>query len=386
MRTQEFSWTPTQGWSGADPSMPDCQLVVFFASRPVMAAEGTMVALREKFASAIIVGSSGGGQIHNAGIEDSGITGIAMSFRNTHVHMVTASVMDSSMSFQVGRSMAHSLMTQPRADELKGVLLFTDGIHVNGDELITGLSHVLPSDVVIGGGMAADDDRFEKTLVAANAPAASQLAVGVGFYGPDIRVTSAHGSGWRDTGAAFQITASRMNNLYDLDGCTALDVYKRHLGDKAAQLPMSGLGFPLRVCNPADQNVRMVRTLLGVDNDAGMLTFAGNVPEGWMAQLMHAEPLDLISAASDAAFGRALDALATAQATILVSCIGRRLVLGNRCSEEVKAVGEALGGKPAIAGFYSYGEFGMSDSDSKPRLFNQTLTAFSLSEDEAKAA
>jgi hypothetical protein len=146
---------------------------------------------------------------------------------------------------------------------------------------------------------------------------------------------------------------------------------------------MSGLNFPLLVCDPKNQNVPLVRTLLGIDREVGMLTFAGNVPEGWMARLMHAEPLDLINAAAGAALGRELDALADAQVAILVSCIGRRLVLGNRAEDEIKTLKRALGGTPAIAGFYSYGEFATPSEDGKPRLFNQSMTLFSISEDAA---
>lgn len=379
MKKFEFMWTPTKGWSGLDASGVNPSLLLFFGSRKSMAEMPFYDDLKRKFPDAIVVGCSGGGLIHGDGIVDVGITGVGMEFATTKVAVVSATVQDSFDSFAVGRSLGNNLA----GEKLAGVLLLTDGIEVNGDELLSGLISNLPDNVMIGGGMAADDDRFKKTLISANAPPQPNVIAAVGFYGDDIRLTSARGDGWKHAGPEFTITASRMNKLYDLNGVPALELYEKHLGDQSQHLPMSGLNFPLLVCDPKNQNVPLVRTLLGIDREVGMLTFAGNVPEGWMARLMHAEPLDLINAAAGAALGRELDALADAQVAILVSCIGRRLVLGNRAEDEIKTLKRALGGTPAIAGFYSYGEFATPSEDGKPRLFNQSMTLFSISEDAA---
>ncbi len=382
MKRFEFSWTPESGWRGLDNAAVDPSLILFFGARMAMAEHSVFGDLRAKFPGAIIVGCSGGGQIHSDGVLDTGITGVAMSFASTKIRVESAPAHDSFDSFTTGRSLGANLA----GEKLAGVLLFTDGIEVNGDELLAGLASSLPPNVVIGGGMAADDDRFEKTLIAANAPPSANMIAAIGFYGDDIRLTSACGDGWKEAGVEFKITASRMNKLYDLDGVPALELYEVNLGEQAQQLPMSGLSFPLRVCDPNNQNVSLVRTLLGIDRDVGMLTFAGNVPEGWMAQLMHAEPLDLISAAAEAAEGRNMDALADAQVAILVSCIGRRLILGTQSGGEVMSLKNALGGSPAISGFYSYGEFATPTKHQKPRLFNQSITVFGISEEEIEAA
>jgi hypothetical protein len=382
MQSFEFSWDANRGGALDIPSI-EYDLILFFGSRDALASNDAFDAFKASFPNAIIVGCSGGGQIYGSGIVDKGFTGLALKFESTKIKLVTAPVMDSYDSFQVGRGLAHNL----NDDKLAGVLVFADGLELNGDELLSGISAVLPAHVVVGGGMAADDDKFQRTLVAANSAAMPNTIAAIGFYGDEIRLTSGHGDGWKPAGAEFEITASRMNKVYDFNGKSALNLYEENLGDKAAQLPMSGLNFPLRICDPKNQNVQLVRTLLGIDRDVGMLTFAGNLPEGWMAQLMHAEPLDLIKAAAEAAEGRTLDALATAEASILVSCIGRRLVLGDRSAEEVKALKSALGGSPSITGFYSYGEFASPTKDGgKPRLYNQSMTVFSISEDKKKAA
>jgi hypothetical protein len=382
MKSYEFSWRVGSG-TGLDLPDLDFDLILYFGSRSVLASNEAFDALRSAFPQSIIVGCSGGGQIHSQGIIDDGMTGLAIKFESTETKLFSAPIMNSQDSFEVGRSLARNLV-KPK---LAGVFLLADGLEINGDELLAGMSSALPPDVVIGGGMAGDDDKFERTLISANSAAMPNTVAAIGFYGDDVKLTSGHGDGWKNAGSSFEITASRMNKVYELDGKAALDLYESKLGSLAQQLPMSGLSFPLRICDPKNQNVQLIRTLLGIDRDVGMLTFAGNLPEGWTAQLMQAEPLDLITAAAEAAEGRNLDALANAQVSILVSCIGRRLVLGQKSSEEVAALRAALAGSPHITGFYSYGEFATpTKSGARPRLYNQSMTVFSISENSVKSA
>jgi hypothetical protein len=376
MQRAEFSWSAAQGWQGLAEISFKADLVLFFSCRMLLGSMGIYETLRGRFPAAEVLGCSGGGQINSEGIIDQGVTGIAMSFSTTKIKLFTAAVGDSSYSFEVGRNLSANLA----GEKLAGVLVLADGLDINGDEFLSGLSSRLPADIVIGGGMAADDDRFKKTIVSANGPAYPNMVAALGFYGDDIRLTSGHGDGWKPSGAEFEITSSHQNKLYDLNGKSALKIYENSLGDQAAQLPMSGLNFPLRVYDPQTRDVALVRTLLGIDRDVGMMTFAGSVPEGWMAQLMHAEPMDLINAAGEAAEGRNMDALASAQVSILVSCIGRRLILGDRSHEEIASIKNALGGSPAIAGFYSYGEFATPKGSKQATLFNQSMTVFSISE------
>lgn len=375
MQAQEFSWDQSNGWVGLDkaPKAPD--LVLFFGHREILSAGETYDALRKRFPRAVIAGASGGGQICSGGIIDEGITGLALKFRTSRVKIATSVLSDKGSSFTVGENLARNLVT----DDLKGVLVLADGIEINGDLMSAGLAKWLPSHIVVGGGMAADDDRFKSTLVSGNGWPQPFLAVAIGFYGEDLQVSSGIGTGWKSTGKEFTITASRHNQLYDINSRHALDIYEQELGGEAVNLPMSGLRFPLRIKDPAHPEVRLVRTLLGIDREVGMLTFAGNMPEGWTAELMHATPDALVQAASDAAVNE------PAQASILVSCIGRRLVMGKRSAEEVQTYIRHLPAAPAITGFYSYGEFAMSKQGKGCNLYNQTLTAFSLRENEAAA-
>ena len=378
MQAKEFSWEQSEGWTGLEsaPDQPD--LVLYFGHREALAATETYSALRDRFPHALIAGASGGGQISSQGVRDTGITGVVIKFRSSWVRLATSVLSDKDASFAVGECLARSLATE----DLRGVLVLADGIEINGDLMASGLAKWLPADVLVGGGMAADDDRFKKTLVSGNSWPQPSLAAAIGFYGDELTVSNGIASGMQSTGKEFRITASRLNKLYDLDDTAALEIYEHHLGDDVERLPMSGLRYPLRIKDPCNPDNHLVRTLLGIDRDVGMMTFAGNMPEGWSAELMHATPEALVDAARCAAV---VDGPAP-QVSILVSCIGRRLIMGERSKDEVAAYTRALGAAPAVTGFYSYGEFASATHDGRCQLFNQTLTAFSLREEPAHEA
>ena len=229
MQAKEFSWDQSKGWTALDsiPSMPD--LLLFFGHRQLLSSGDTYQALHRRFPRAVIAGASGGGQICSSGIIDEGITGLALKFRTSRVKIATSVLSDKDASFTVGENLARSLA----ADDLKGVLVLADGIEINGDLMSAGLAKGLQAHVVVGGGMAADDDRFKRTLVSGNGWPQPFLAAAVGFYGNDLQVTSGIGSGWQSTGKEFAITASRLNKLYDMDDSPALGIYEQQLGAEA---------------------------------------------------------------------------------------------------------------------------------------------------------
>jgi hypothetical protein len=155
------------------------------------------------------------------------------------------------------------------------------------------------------------------------------------------------------------ITRSSENILYELDGKPALDIYKMYLGEYANELPGSGLLFPL--CIRTDNvGELIVRTILGIDENAKSLTFAGNMPEGAYARLMKANIDRLIDGASNAAQNSMNGNAERPELAILISCVGRKLVLNQRIEEEVEVIRAVYGNDTAITGFYSYGEISPS--------------------------
>jgi hypothetical protein len=278
-----------------------------------------------------------------------------------------------------GRAIGERLL----APDLAGIFILSDGLNVNGSELVAGITEMIGPHIPLTGGLAGDGSQFEETLVGANCAPQSRMVAGIGFYGNAIRIGHGSAGGWDVFGPWRTVTRSQGNVLFELDGEPALNLYERYLGDEAEGLPGAGLLFPLQIQNPDNADHRIVRTILAVDRDKRSLTFAGDVPEGWSAQLMRGNFDHLSRGAADAA-RQATEGLADGQATngvaLLVSCIGRRLLMGQRVSEEIEAAGAVLGTQFARLGFYSYGEISPHAVSGICELHNQTMTITTITE------
>jgi hypothetical protein len=349
-------------------------VVAFGAAAPdrvaVPAAE-----LRAAFPQARIVGCSTAGEIHGDALSDDTFVVSVAQFDRTRVEAATASVSGPQDSYDAGKQIAGELA----APDLRSVFVLSDGLRVNGSELVRGLSDGLPAEVVITGGLAGDGERFERTwVIAEGAPVAGAVRA-VGLYGDALVVGSGSFGGWDFFGPERLLTRSEGNVLYELDGRPALQLYKDYLGDRAAGLPATGLLFPLTIRPSQNSDRRVVRTILSVDEDDQSMTFAGDVPQGWRGQLMHANKERLIDGAMRAAVMASASPTSGPQLAVAISCVGRRLVLGERAEDEIDAIREALPEGSELVGFYSYGEI----APQRPgfcELHNQTMTLTTMSE------
>ena len=298
-------------------------------------------------------------------------------FDSTRVRAVAQSTKDNADSRVVGRLAGKELS----APDLRHVLVLSDGLSVNGTALVSGLREVLPAGVAITGGLAGDGSRFQKTFVGLGADVRRDQIVAVGLYGPNIVVGYGSRGGWEGFGPRRRITRAKDNTLFELDGQPALPLYKRYLGDRAAGLPATGLLFPLELTKDNTGQTGLVRTILAVDEAQQSLTFAGDMPEGWYARLMMASGDQLVDGAANAsADAKGKTPPVGASLAILVSCVGRRLVMGQRIEEELEAVVNSLSENTATVGFYSYGEACPSAGSDFSELHNQTMTITILSE------
>jgi hypothetical protein len=264
--------------------------------------------------------------------------------------------------------------------QLSHVMVFSDGLNVNGTELALGLREHLPESVAVTGGLAGDSDRFQRTLVCSNETPVSSRIAAIGFYGDRLRVGYGSLGGWDTFGPERLITRAKDNVLYELDNESALDLYKMYLGEHAKRLPSSALLFPLALRSEHGGN-SLVRTILSIDDEAKSMTFAGDMPEGTYAQLMKANFDRLIDGAADAA-RYSLDGLGSfvPDLAVLISCVGRKLVLKQRVEEEVESVRDMLGPQAVLTGFYSYGEISPHGGVKKCELHNQTMTVTTFTE------
>lgn len=255
---------------------------------------------------------------------------------------------------------------------------------MNGSELVAGINGAIGLSVPLTGGLAGDGSDFVQTLVGGNCAPRSNIVAGIGFYGSAVRLGSGSAGGWTSIGARRRITRSVGNVLYGLDDEPALDLYERYLGEEAEGLPGTALLFPLQINDPGRQDTTLVRTVLAVDRGNRSMTFAGDMPQGWSAQLMSGNLVGLAEGAADAArqarngIGKRVDD--REGAALLISCIGRRLLMGQRTSEEIEAAGAELGDRIKRLGFYSYGEIAPHALSGYCELHNQTMTITTISE------
>lgn len=344
--------------------------VLIFGDRMVLNQPQIRKTLRNHYPGASVISSSSSGDIVGTNLDAGELSITAVSFQDTPVSIFPINFHDYGNSYEAGKSLAKGFSEQG----LKHIFLISDGQIVNGSDLAKGMHDHLPANVTVSGGLAGDDTRFQSTLVGLDDDLREGNIIGIGFYGSNIEIGLGSMGGWDSFGPERQITKAAGNVLYELDGENALDLYKIYLGDKAKDLPGSALLFPLQIIVDGKPEP-LVRTILNVNEQDKSMIFAGDIPQGAKAQFMKANFDKLIDGASIAA-EYALNRVDEKKPdlAILVSCVGRKLVLGQRTEEELEAVREVLGENTSLAGFYSYGELCPTLNNNYAELHNQTMT------------
>lgn len=387
MQTEQIIWISEGGLKPSSPGPRlDAQLVLLFGATSTWADTPKLEEIRRAYPDAAILGCSTSGEICGTRVFDGSLIGTAVHFDHTQVRGEWISLKNAGESRYAGEQLAkalpHSLPgDRPDATEpLVHVFVLSDGLHVNGSDLVRGLMAPLPAGVTVTGGLAGDGADFKQTFVHWNGVTASRGVAAIGFYGRRLKVGFGSLGGWDPFGPERQITRSQGNVLYELDGQSALGLYKKYLGEHARDLPASGLRYPLSLRTESG-GTAVVRTILAVDEAAQSMTFAGDVPEKAYARLMKANFDRLIDGATGAANTGyvAIGAIPPGLA-ILISCVGRKLLLKQRIEEEVEGVRDVLGEDTLLAGFYSYGEISPFTPGAKCELHNQTMTVTTLAE------
>ncbi|MDH3729589.1 MAG: FIST C-terminal domain-containing protein [Acidimicrobiia bacterium] len=378
MKASIFQFTRDGGWSDHLPGLDSPQtLVVVFGAPSYIDDPGTGLSdIATAFPTSVVMGCSGAGEIFGTQVADETLSVAVIQFDAAELRITEAPCDDPGESAFAGRAVATALSTP----ELRAVFVLSEGLNVNGSELVRGMNETFDEAVIVTGGLAGDNDRFERTWVLSDNQLKTNHVVAVGFYGDSVRIGHGSKGGWDIFGPERVVTRSEGNVLYELDGRPALELYKEYLGGLAEELPASGLLFPLAI-RGADEapDDRLVRTILAVDEEAQSLTFAGDIPEGSLSQLMRANFDRVIGGAEAAAEAAALNQ--SGQVVCLsISCVGRRLVLGERIEEEVEAVLDVMPPDTLQVGFYSYGELSPFASGACD-LHNQTMTLTTIAED-----
>ncbi|WP_281238647.1 FIST signal transduction protein [Flavobacterium praedii] len=355
--------------------LDQAHLVLGFGSRDLISNPNSFEAIKNIFPKAEILLCSSSGEIYDNEVIDNTISITALSFSTTKIKTTEVDIHDFSSSFEAGSSL---IKTFPQED-LKLVFVLSDGGKVNGSELVKGMNHTKKESVLITGGLAGDSAKFEKTYVGLNKVPEIGKIIAVGLYGSQLEVSHGSLGGWESFGLERTVTKATDNVLFEIDGKNALDLYKTYLGKYADELPGSALLFPLSIkLNESEDPI--VRTILSIDEKNQSMTFAGDIPLGSKVRFMKANFDRLIDAASDAASTCLKMNTSNPKLAILISCVGRKLILSNRTEEEIEAVSEIFGDKTLLTGFYSYGEISPLKPMANCELHNQTMTITCLNE------
>lgn len=351
------------------------QVLIVFSSRENIRDGAIPSRIMAAFPGARVVGCSTAGEMGDSVRSDS-VAIIGMHMDKGRIKCASVKVQGPDSMEQVGAALAAELAE----DELVGVFILSPGVNVNGSRLTRALKDRLPSGVSISGGLAGDALAFTETLTVLDGDVAPDKVVALGLYGKDVVIRNGSHGGWKPFGPLRRVTKAQQNVLYELDGKPALDLYKQYLGDKAADLPSSGLLYPFAIMQDDGNSVGLIRTILNIDEKANSLILAGDMEVGQLVCLMHGNTDDLVSAAERAA-ERSVDGHGDVAdcAAICVSCVGRRILMGEDTEEELDAVRSVLGTVP-LAGFYSYGEIAESQDTQQAELHNQTMTVTCISE------
>jgi hypothetical protein len=357
-------------------------LIIYFGDRDALRYGACFAELRAAYPDAHLIGGSATATILGGELDRQSVVASTISFAGTRVEVAQWEGVTRVQSRACGEAIGRKLA----APDLAGVFVLGDGMGVDGSGLTAGLNHVLAGACLITGGMTSDPCDYTEALAGADAPPASGVVAAVGFYGPNIRLSSGHACGWDAFGPRRRITRVSGNLLFELDDKPALELYERYIGEDVSGGTGSGVVFPLLISPPDRPEQAVVRAILGMDRSSGAMTFAGEMPEGWMARLMRGNLDRLALGAADAArqvCGSLPQTALGDRLALMVTCTGRFLLMGQRAVDEIAFARDELGPNVSCLGFYSYGEIAPAEGSPGAELHNQTMTIVALAETES---
>ena len=361
-------------WSEPIPPLDSEQtLVIVFAAPGYIKNSDPLKELRSSLPTSTIIGCSTAGEIYGDQVLDNSLSVAIIKFDDARIKFCKFEIPHADDSRKAGENIGQTLA----AEDLKGILVLSNGLFVNGTPLVEGINSQIREDVVVTGGLAGDGSDFESTWIISGDELLDKTVAAVGLYGNSVQLSHGTQGGWDIFGPERVITRSVNNIVYEIDGEPALDLYKKYLGESAKDLPSSALLFPLQIRSNQDGRP-LVRTILSVCEEEKSMTFAGDIPQGSLGQLVQANFDRLVDGAVSAATQANLEG--DEVLAIAISCIGRRLVLGERIEEETEATLENLPKGVEQIGFYSYGELSPGRKGAPCELHNQTMTITTISE------
>jgi len=382
MRSRQFDWKPDTGLSWHGEAGFETEFVLYFGAGALLSDPACYNALRKTFPRTALIGCSTGELFDQAQICDDRVLAVAVGFHETRTRLASVDVAKASRSADAGAAIGRQLA----APDLCAMLVFSDGLNVDGAALVAGLQETARPMVTISGRPAGDGVAFGQTLVGANAAPRSGCVAAIGLYGEHLSIETAIAGGHPPFGPRRIITRSRGNGLQEPDGRPAFKPRRRSLdGEDLRLIPGAALLFPLHAeprHQPGRNQVRMMRS---IDQAGGEMIFAGRKPQGWNAQWMRSHSALMAESAAEAMRQAEPGACEAEGLALLVSCIGRQLQRGQRAVEKIEAAAEAMAARHALTGFDFRGQVSPHPRPGFSQRHGRTMTLATASETSDEA-
>jgi hypothetical protein len=349
-------------------------MIVFCAPGDNLAA--LIGQVRSRSGGVPLIGCTTAGEIATKGPRDGSIVVAALG--GDGFAAGTAAAAGASGDLRDAGARVARCLPSPAGHPFQVLLLLTDGLASDQEEIVRGAYSVLGAGVPLVGGCAGDGLKMTETFQfhGEQVLTDSVVAAGIASTGP-IGIGVRHG--WRPVGEPMLVTASSPNQVQTLDSRPALDVYLERLGvagdPEAEDLQRLALTNPLGLTRHSGED--QVRFITSADADRRTLRFTAHVPQGSLVWLMEADA-DAVLDATDAASSASLAALGGAPplGMLAFDCVARRSALGDRgIEQEIGRLANVAGDAP-FAGFYSYGE--IARTHGMRSLYNYTLVVLSV--------
>ena len=338
-----------------------------------------LAGIKEVSGDAPLIGCSTAGEIASTGPADLSVVVTALGGEGFSVATAAATLEGERLS--EGGAAVASCLAEVAEREHQVLLLLTDGLAGDQQEIVRGAYSVAGAGVALVGGCAGDDMKMNTTaqLYGSQVLASSVVAAAVASDAP-FGIGVRHG--WRRVGDPMVVTKSSDNRVYSLDGEPALDVYLSRLNAPAEAAVDAGAFTQFAMTHPLglvrrsqEEHVRFIADANFEDRSLGCIA---EVPQGGMAWIMQGDDASVLEA-TDHACSDALGALdgRPPVGMLAFDCIARRGVLGESgIRSEIGRIAEHAAGAP-VAGFYTYGE--IARTSGVAGFHNQTLVVLAVS-------
>ncbi len=315
--------------------------------------------------SAHIIGSTTDGEICSGKVSRKKTVLSFTQFKTTQLRTTLVECVDD--CYECGKTIANTLADP----SVKVIISFVEGLHCNGEAYLDGV-HAVDDHLLVAGGLAGDNGKFNTTYLFTKEKISSKAAVAVALNNPNLFIHTDYNFNWLSIGRQMQVTKVKNNRIYTIDNIPVYDIYKKYLGEEVAQLlPAIGVEFPLIIQKDGNHIARAVLA----KHDDGSLSFAGNIDLGEIVTFGYGDVETILNHSretQDSMYNIPVESI------FVYSCMARRRFMPELIESEIIPFQNLA----EVAGFFTYGEF-FSFGNQK-ELLNETMTILALSESSQK--